>query len=572
MAVREPGVYLLTGETTPRLGLRPCGAFLVGGAGPFFSEASDPVATVLFEGILLGDRHPGLTDAEVALQRVRTQGPDALEQLDGFYRAVLVEPGEGRARLVGDPMATRPQYVYRGSTRAAVAPGPAFMARAGLPMQLDRAALYQLFRLCHPVGPGSLISPVERSRPRTTYRIFADGRVDARRPPPLRKHEDRAIDLERAATLIHDTHARIVSSVLEHPRLRGRAVHLPLTAGMDSRHLLGALLEAGAPPQLLCHVRLDPEEHAVVQTLARTQDLPLWAPAVEHLDLRGLLRTWARRCAGMVHVHQLYLMGVAQQRPPEGMVGFDGYLADLFLGQHRLPVPLEQRYYVDAPLRWLFPDHRELEASCRRAIERERAGFVGSADFVASACDAFNRGPWYTGGAFGLVDPDAAIFAPGAHGDALELFRTIPESVGRYKRARLRMFHRDFPSLARVPAQNGVPLCAVSTLPDHKASSLGRRLWSRLRASPQTVGPHRWLRRVDVLRQIHARVVHEGWLLRDGILPRAVVRALWHAHQQGARTGFAIMSLLSAEVGYRVCVLGQDPDAVTDWLLAEESS
>ncbi len=570
MPAMEPGVYLRTGQPSAATSLRSCGRFWARAVGHLASEARGPAATVLFEGVLLGDRQPDRDDAQVALERFEAQGVAGVETLDGFFRAVIVEPHAGRAWVVNDALATRPSYVYRGPHAAAVAPSPAWLAAEKLPMRLDRQALYETFRLCHPVGPRSLLREVERSRPRTTYRIDGSGRVEALRPPAVPRREQPGLGLDDAADRIRDSHARIVDAVLDHPRLRGRPVHLPLTSGMDSRHLLGTLLARGTPPARICHVRIDAREHAVASTLAGLAGVPLDDPTVAQLDLAGLLRAWIERSGGLVHVHQLYLGGVARALPPGGVVAFDGYLADLLLGFHRLPLSLAQRRYVRGPLRWLFADHRAREASCLAAIEHEANQWDGSADVKASGSDAFNRGPWYTGGAFPLLDPGAAAFAPGAHRDALEIFQTVPEALLRQKRARLHMFRRDFPALAKVPTQNGIPLDQMTTLPDRKASSVFATLAAQLRRPPEIVGPRHWLRRIPLLHRIHRRVVDDGQLLREGVLPAGVVRWLWQAHQRGAPAAFALMSLLSAEVAYRVCVARQSPDAVARWLLAED--
>ncbi|MCH9685557.1 MAG: hypothetical protein K0V04_29270 [Deltaproteobacteria bacterium] len=572
MGSTAPGVYLRTGSPRPGLPLRACGGFWIHAAGALASESTHPAVTVVFEGVLLGDRQPGRDDAEVAAERFARDGARGLSDLDGFFRAIAVEPGAGRAWVVSDPLATRPLYLYRGEAGAAVAPSPAFFAAQALPMHLDRQALYEVFRLCHPVGARSLLRPVERTRPRTQYRIDEDGTVHTIASGPVQHHQDPAIDLDEAATRINRTQARIVDAVLEHPRLRGRAVHLPLTSGMDSRHLLGVLLARGTPPARLCHVHIDPREHAVVRTLARDLGLPLVDPTVGQLHLTQLLRQWIERCAGLVHIHQLYLTGVGQDIEPAGAVGFDGYLADLFLGFHRLPLSLARRRYVRWPMPLLFPDHAAREAQCLGAIEAEAAQWAGSDDFKASGSDAFNRGPWYTGGAFPLVDPRADYFAPAAHRDALEVFATVPAALLRHKRARLHMFRRDFPRLARAPTQNGVPLSQRSTLPDRKTTSRLDALWTELRRPHAVSGPQQWLRRVDVLRRAMARVVADGHLVREGVVPRQVVAALWRAHLRGAPVAFALMTLLSAEIAHRVCVAQQDPAEVTAWLLAQPGS
>ena len=56
--------------------------------------------------------------------------------------------------------------------------------------------------------------------------------------------------------------------------------------------------------------------------------LPLLVTSTHELDWPGLVERWAECSAGLVNVHQAYLLEMASRVPPEGALGFNGYLMD----------------------------------------------------------------------------------------------------------------------------------------------------------------------------------------------------------------------------------------------------
>jgi hypothetical protein len=568
----ESGIYILTGSSAGDCGLPVAGGFHVGGAGPLFSRATDGSVELLFEGILTAGRTEDLSDAQSALEAYRQDGLAGLKELDGFFRLALVLGEEKRVLVVSDPLATRPLYIYRSSGSAGVAPTPGFFTECGLPMHLDRQGLYQTFRFYHPIGRRTLIEEVMRSRPLTVYEIHLDGRVDEHVPGRVAKEPDPGIDLDRAALLIKECMQTILSGILGHPLLRGRPVHLPLTAGMDSRHILGELMEQGRTPEMLHHIRIKPSEYGPVGSMARGLSIPLNEKPVGSLDLAGLTRKWVRSTAGMLHYNQLYLMGVAEELPPNGVVGFDGYLCDHFLGLNRRPGMPPDRHFSPVASRLLLADHRGLARQCRSEIDSEFGRFEGPEDFRVRMFDAFNRGVFYTGAVYPLLGERALYFGPGAHRLAFEFCRRVPEEVAAWKRARLRMFHRYFPRLASFPSEYGPPLADSDVQPYVKSSKLPQAV-QYLKGllpfngrDPMPGTNHEWLRRVPYLRSLHRLVTGDCSLARDGHLRAGVPARIFQFHQAGGMLAYTLMSLTSAEVAYRLLVKGQSESLVADWL------
>src|SRR5690606_2367408 len=120
--------------------------------------------------------------------------------------------------------------------------------------------------------------------------------------------------------------------------------------------ILAELLAQDRPPALLHHVRLTEPDLAPVRLIARALDLPLRAVDVADLDYAVLLRRRVAATAGTAHFHQLYLMSVAADLPPAGVIGFDGYLADKLLGLSMASGDIRTRRYCRLSLRRLFPD------------------------------------------------------------------------------------------------------------------------------------------------------------------------------------------------------------------------
>jgi len=64
------------------------------------------------------------------------------------------------------------------------------------------------------------------------------------------------------------------------------------------------------------------------------------------------------------------------------------------------------------------------------------------------------------------------------------------------------------------------------------------------------------------------QVVGETALVADGHVPRGVPGTLWRLHRAGAFLAWPLLSLVTADVGYRLLIKGETPDSVADFLLA----
>lgn len=567
------GLHCFVGAPRAPAGLEALGPFSLGGSGRLHSRAEAPGVVLHFEGALTAGRRDGASDAEVALDAFRARGIDGLRDLDGFYNVLAVTAAPARAVLVCDATATRTLYLYRGDGAAALAPEPHSFRAAGLPLSLDRLGLYHLFRLQHPVGPRTLMAEVARNRPFTWYEIDAEARVTAHTRWPLRKEPDDSLDVDTAARRMRDIHAEVTEGILSHPLLAGLPIHLPLTAGMDSRHILAELDAQGRPPARIKHVRLWEQEVRPVRQMASALGIPLDEVDLADLDLREVTARWARRTGGLVSFHQAYLFGVEPGAGGPDVVGFDGYLADYFFGFCPMAQTPSQRHYTRQPvLARLFEDHEALGQAHEAALAEQLDHFEGS-DFYRQTCtDALNRGPGYTGAVFPVLSDSASYFGPGAHARAFEFFRTAPESVAGVKRARLRLFRNHFPKLGAFPDEYGANYNDLDTLPlkpkkkARDALRVVRAAVTGLRYDPAPESEHAWLRQIPFMARLHQRVVEDSRLARDGHVPAAVGRDLWRRHRRGGYHAWPLLSLATAEIAYRLLVCGEAVDDVIAWL------
>ncbi len=565
-----PGLYLAAGDRVDLPGCRRLGAYAVKAMpGALVSVTETAEGWFGVDGILTGvDRYDNESDAEAALRLYRHEGVDALHELTGFFTLLLIEKAAHRAWLISDLMASRPYYIYAHAGKASISPDASFPRRLGWPATLDRQVLYQMFRINHPLGGRCLAREIERIRPFAHYRIAPDGSVARSEPARIEQAPDPRLTLDEAADQMHETAARAVGSILAHPVTGTRSLELPLTAGYDSRHLLGELLALGRPPDRIRHIRVDEADYTPVEMMCRDLGLDLRAARFGDLDQAALVRAWLLGSAGQVHLHQLYLYGLGCETGPQPVVGLTAYLSGLLFSYTPLGTPLNRRRYTRTSLRLLFPDCTRLAREFDERIDKEISRFAGEPAFRLLAVDAVNRSPRYAGAAFAGLGDRALYFAPAADAATWEWFCRVPASLAWRQKARIRLFERHFPDLGRFPARDGSPLVRMRPeckIPPNLRTPGGSR-WNRRARNPVPPTPHAWLRAHPTLRGLVERVVTESKLCQDGEIPHAAVRMLWTGQRHGAFAGWPLMSLATTEAAYRILIRGEDPDNTADWL------
>lgn len=552
--------------------------------GDLSSQAGREQLHCWFDGLLTADREGGQTDAQTALNAYQERGVEGLTALEGFYNLFLVDETQDTSYLLSDPLCSRPLYLYRRNGRVAAAPTPLVFADWGLPMELSRTGLYGVFRFLHSSGRQTLVDEVERLQPGFLYEVEADGGVTTKRVHSFDYDVAPDMTLDEATEWLKSSFGSVIEGILDHPRLRDRSIHLPLTAGLDSRHILGELLDQGRPPEQIRHVYIKESEYEPVRQIANGLDLRLHSVPLEELDVPALTRRWMERSGGLVNVHQSYLLHLAQHDATDAVLGFNGYLMDWFLGiaprDHPAPDnavgPLWNRTYTRPNmLRALFADEADLQAPVKARLENIVQSVDGPAWYRMMMGDFHQRGLHYTGVIDPMLSDDALYVSPGAHRWSLEFVRTAPKEVAGERRARLEAMRRYFPELAAYPGPNGVPYAEQSMLkklkssPFEKVLPILKAVATGFQADPAPESEHEWLRRIDAFHAMHRRVVFDSALVRDGHLRARGTKGAWYLLRAGGFQAWTLMSLLTAETAYRLLVKQQSIDDVTDWLWAD---
>jgi hypothetical protein len=506
--------------------------------------------------------------------------------LEGFYNLCLVDEDAGEMYVLSDPLCSRPLYLYRGDGAVAAASTPLAFAEWDLPMRLSRTGLYGIFRFVHSSGRQTLVDEVERLQPGLLYHVDADDTVTSERVHSLDYDVNPDMTLDEATEWLKSSFGSVMEGTLSHPTLQGKPVHLPLTAGLDSRHILGELLDQGHPPDQLRHVYMEESDYEPVRQIAEGLDLPLQCVSMRDLDVPSLTHRWMERSGGLVNVHQSYLLHLAKHEAPESVVGFNGYLMDWFLGiaprNHPEPGhavdPLWNRMYTRPNmLKALFADEPDLQEPVRERLQAIVNSVEGPPWYRMMMGDFHQRGLHYTGVIDPMLSDDALYVSPGAHRWSLEFVRTAPKEIAGERRARLEAMRRYFPELASYPGPRGVPY-ADQTMIEKLKSSRWEKILPILKAvatgfytDPAPESEHKWIRRIEGFHAMHRRVVFDSALVRDGHLRAWGVKGAWYLLRAGSFQGWPLMSLLTAETAYRLLVKQQSLDDVTEWLWTDST-
>jgi hypothetical protein len=585
----SPGLYFVSrpGAESPAALLERTGPFHAASVGRLTSRAARGGWHLLFDGILTHERVPDQTDAEAMLNTFLDGGFDALHALEGFYNVLLLQAERGEAHLFSDPLCTRSWYLYQQGNTVAAAPTPLAFAAWELPMSLDRGGLFDTLRFMHGSLDRTLVQEVERLLPGTRYTWKGDAPLQKQPYVSFEHCPDLSITLEESAERLKTFFAEVMRGTLTHPRLESLPVHLPLTAGLDSRHILGELLDQDRPPEALRHVRFRPYDYEPARQIAEGLDLPMLAPPVARLDWPRLVERWMRRSAGLVNVHQAYLLEMTGRVPSNGAIGFNGYLMDWLMAVSPLkalpPGTTPAQHVWDrhkmgrGMLALLLPDASSLAEDSLNRLRAFAQRFEGPRWYRAVLLIVHQRGLHYTGPMDPMFADDAFYFSPGAHVRSLRYFQTVPRAVGGDRRARLEAMRRYFPELAAYPNADGHPYDAYDVLMKSSSSwwSQYGRPWlealrSGFRDDPAPGTEHAWLRQIPALRSMHRVVARDSALARDGHLRGRGARASWGLLRAGGYQAWTLMSLLTAETAYRLLVRQEPLRDVTGWLFQEE--
>lgn len=579
-----PGLFMLSGINSSIPGSKQFGHYQVWTNGRLSSVAEGENWNVFFEGILFRDYADDKTDAEHVLEVFsKSENVRDVYNLKGFYNLIIIRNDGVKGYLISDKLCSRPQYLYSTEDAIATAPTPLSFAEANFPISLDHTAIYEMVMFLQNGYNRTLTNEVKRLLPGHIYEF--DGQEKLKEIQILKFGQDINSDLspDEYAEWMYNICREPMEAIFNHPELKKLDVHMPLTSGLDSRHILGQLLELNRKPAALRHIRLTKKDYEPVKTISDALQIPLIAPSIYELDVRDLFSRWAERSGGLVNFHQFYLLQLKNQLPDNGAIEFNGYLMDKFLGvapvtkikpnKEVLDSSWGRTYSSNSILKLLFPDAKNHSKAIRSFYREWLSKFTGEPWFQMGLHEFFRRGIQYTGITDTMISDEGFSFSPGASSESLDFFSQVPFNIGGKKKTRLRALNKYFPEVAAFPDADGIPFNSKEERPRTSLSPFAKNvppflkyIFSGFNGDPAPETEHAWIRQSKQLHDMHKKVVFEGDLVKDGIIPSHAIKTTWYLHKSGGFQAWTLMSLLSAEVAYQLLCKQNSLTAVTDWL------
>jgi hypothetical protein len=581
---KVPGIFLLTGTEKNIPNAEQFGPFQVWANGRLTSVAANQSWSVFFEGILFRDYKSGKSDAEIVLEEFsKSENARDVYRLKGFYNLIIIQNDGKKGFLISDKLCSRPQYLYSSGNNIGTAPTPLSFADANYPISLDESALYEMVMFLQNGYNRTLTNEIKRLLPGHIYEF--DDHENLHEIQVLNFTQDINYDLSADvyADWMYNICKEPMEAIFSHPELKNLDVHMPLTSGLDSRHILGQLLELKRKPAALRHIRLTSSDFNPVKKISDALKIPLIAPSIYDLNVRNLFVRWAERSGGLVNFHQFYLLQLKDQLPDQGAIEFNGYLMDKFLGvapvtkykpnKEVLDSSWGRTYTSHTILKLLFPDAKKHRKNIRSFYREWLSQFNGEQWFQMGLHEFFRRGIQYTGITDTMISDDGFSFSPGASSDSLSFFSQVPFSIGGKKKTRLRALNKYFPEVAAFPDADGIPFNSKEERPRTSPSAFSKNappflkyIFSGFNGDPAPETEHAWLRQNNQLHDMHKKIVFEGDLVKDGIIPSHAIKTIWYLHKSGGFQAWTLMSLLSAEVAYQLLSKQHSLSSVTEWL------
>lgn len=583
----RPGVFLFPKEENVNPDAKEIGPFQVWEKGTLSSYATNDTWHVFFEGNIIANKDQDLSDAEFILQFFLDNGCTGIQQIEGYYNIIIINNDGSDGYSISDTLSSRIQYIYQFESKLGIFPFPIMLNYTKLSCSVNRLSLYEQLKTLHSGYNHTFCNELERVLPGHIYRFGKSGKINKISSVPFKQNIDESITFEEGTKWMHSICKDAIESTITHPKLKELDVELPLTAGLDSRHILGQLLNSTKKPSKLRHIRLIDEDYKPVKLMSDELGIPLNAPSFYELNFKKLLKLWIERTSGLINVHQFYFLNLTQDIPKEGVISFNGYLMDKFLGFAPLIKPetddelftyiRKKRYSGKSVLGSLFSDSSELENQLMDYYKTHISNFEGEALYKAGIHEMFTRGLHYTAIVDSILSDDVYSFSPGATNQSLQFFSSISREIAGKKRVHLNAMKEYFPEVSHFPDSDGIPLLDKKERPRTSESPFSKHFmplmnyfFSGFSDDPAPNTEHAWLRQSKFMHDIHKKVIYDGYLFRDGILSQSAAKISWNLHKIGGYQAWTLMSILSAEVSYQLLVKKIDPNTIYDWLVCNE--
>lgn len=584
--ITTSGISLLPRSTTLNLANKHCfGDFYIHSEGLLVSNYSQKNWTAFVDGVFLDPILQKEGEAKAALSIYLTNGLNELQKLNGFFNILIIKNDGTEFHFISDLLSSRPWYIYSDNNSIALAPSPLVFSSVKLPMSVNRLALFEQIRLLHTSHNRTLMNEVSRVLPSFSY-SYSNSKLQANNLKSFKQQIDSSITLDESAYKVKKLCAEVIDGVVNHPKLKEFSTHLPLTGGLDSRHLLAELLEQDQKPELIHHVLIQKKDFVPVAKMCSELNLISNVQTLEEIDTNDLFLRWMDKTGGLSNVHQYYLLSLANTAKDQSALSFNGYLMDLLMGMavktdqlktsspHK---PVWNRTYSSKLIRMLLmPDSNELEEQIESLFIKELDNYSGEFWFKMLMMDIHHRGLHYTGNIDTMLQENVFSFSPAASLNTYKFAATTPHNVAGDKKARLKALNKYFPELSKFPGVEGVSFSEMSNRPEiiehpikKNIKLLLRKLKNGFSDNQTLVSEHAWIRNHSDLNRAHKKIINDSLLVQDGHIRKIGVKIMWRLNELGGYQGWALMSVFSAEVAYRLLVKKHSPEQVSNWLFTD---
>ena len=406
------------------------------------------------------DRQTGNPATRLAVT-LAAGGPQALRDIDGVFAAIHHDPTGKRVLIASDRYAFFPLYYYAGEDLLMVSCECKALTRTLPGLTPDAGGYGDFFYFGHTISNRTIFREIKTLAP-GQYLEWREGKTTCHRYWSVSEIPVR----DPADVSAVEPNARFVGAV-ESLLDRSRPQTLLLSAGFDSRLILGALLKLGCRPDIL-HVAWD-RERGLAPRLAKSLGLdcrvvPLRGAPQAFLDafeafyaVDGMKTTFypVPIPAATVPPYLEEGMGCVWDGLVMGQLGGSQIRSASFPANLRLSLFLRAR---NQPLLrmilrrdWYECIEREFWHGLRRETESFPAGADGWGRFLVA--NRIRRR--------GAVNPHqifrrkASIITPGAMPSFVDFLLTVPAALRRDYRLYVELYKQCYPELMRVPIVSG---------------------------------------------------------------------------------------------------------------------
>lgn len=248
--------------------------YIFGGPETFLTEGDDLIAyagTLTYDG-LIGERALAALLAAVE--------PPAVDwsRIGGHFVAVVRK--RGRTFVFGDRFAAF--QLFYDTERRIFSTSLLAAARALPRVRFDPQGVYEFAFNVMPIGDDTIFADVKTLGPGAVVELTAAGSTIYRNPTPL---PERVVK-QPIADRIAEHRERLAATVGSYTAHFGDRIHCPLSGGLDSRLVLGALRSLGSAPQVYVYGGPADPDVMIAEAIGRAEGFPV--ECVDKLGFRHL--------------------------------------------------------------------------------------------------------------------------------------------------------------------------------------------------------------------------------------------------------------------------------------------